>query len=40
MADDLDTRKLAKNRLIVDDSETDDNSCIHIHPARMEELQL
>lgn len=40
MAEELDPRKLAKNRLIVDDSETDDNSCIHIHPTRMEELQL
>jgi len=36
----IDTRKLAKNRLIVDDSETDDNSCIHLNPKRMEELDL
>eukprot|EP01095_Lingulamoeba_sp_RSL-Kostka_P007589 TRINITY_DN2431_c0_g1_i2.p1 TRINITY_DN2431_c0_g1~~TRINITY_DN2431_c0_g1_i2.p1 ORF type:complete len:898 (-),score=455.37 TRINITY_DN2431_c0_g1_i2:245-2938(-) len=35
----LDTKKkLASNRLIVDDNETDDNSCVVLHPDKMEEL--
>merc|ERR1712137_955269 len=32
--------KLAKNRLIVDDNEGDDNSCVLLNPAKMEELEL
>merc|ERR1712137_977674 len=32
--------KLAKNRLIVDDNDGDDNSCVLLNPAKMEELEL
>merc|ERR1712137_1520094 len=32
--------KLAKNRLIVDDNDGDDNSCVLLNPTKMEELGL
>lgn len=33
-------KRKARNRLMVDDSNRDDNSVVTISPARMEELQL